>query len=269
MPLATRVPGSGDAHHDGGHGRHGQRDQTEQDRAADDDGQRRVGARRGQDRRACAAQSEPGSNADAPRPCTARAAIRTPRDGAAAHAAEPTANVVSPSTNTLLAPTRSAVDPAVSMIEARASVKASMTHCRPTSEPQTSRWMTGSATFTIVTSSRITKKPRQTEVRASAAPLVVASGWSRFPGSSGSSEWARPSGRSPFRSCCVAECRASPWVPPSGRLAGPIQVPAHASFTRRRSKPARSVRTCLGGVAKKMQWPQQPVALAQITPKSV
>ena len=42
--------------------------------------------------------------------------------GAAAQAAEPTANTVSPSTNTFLAPIRSAVDPAVSMIEARAKV---------------------------------------------------------------------------------------------------------------------------------------------------
>ena len=66
--------------------------------------------------------SEQGSSADAPRPWTARAAIRTPSAGAAAQAAEPAANALSPSTNTFLAPMRSAVDPAVSMIEARARV---------------------------------------------------------------------------------------------------------------------------------------------------
>ena len=71
--------------------------------------------------------------------------------------------------NTFLAPTRSAVDPAVSMIAARASVYASTTHCSPASEPPISRWMAGSATFTIVTSSWITKKPRQTEMSAAAA----------------------------------------------------------------------------------------------------
>jgi hypothetical protein len=69
---------------------------------------------------------------------------------------------------TLRAPTRSAVAPAVSMIEASASVYASTTHCSPASEPPSSRWMAGSATFTIVTSSWMTKKPRQTESNAAA-----------------------------------------------------------------------------------------------------
>ena len=82
------------------------------------------------------------------------------------------------------APTRSAVDPAVSMIAARASVYASTTHCSPASEPPISLWMAGNATFTIVTSSWITKKPRQTEMSAAAArprpsreaPVTVGSG---------------------------------------------------------------------------------------------
>ncbi len=112
--------------------------------------------------------SEQGSSADAPRPWTARAAISTLSAGAAAQAAEPTANVARPSTNTFLAPMRSAAEPAVSMIEARARVYASMTHCSPASEPPISRWMAGSATLTIVTSSWITKKPRQTEISAAA-----------------------------------------------------------------------------------------------------
>ena len=51
--------------------------------------------------------------ADAPRPWTARAAIRTPSAGAAAQAAEPAAKAARPTVNTFLAPTRSAVDPAV------------------------------------------------------------------------------------------------------------------------------------------------------------
>jgi len=52
-----------------------------------------------------------------------------------------------------------------------------MTHCNPASEPPTSRWMAGSATLTIVTSSWTTKKPRHTESSAIALFLVV------FPGS--------------------------------------------------------------------------------------
>src|SRR5579862_3492974 len=78
-----------------------------------------------------------------------------------------------------------------------------MTHCSPASEPPISRWMAGNATLTIVTSSWITKKPRQTEIRA--APL-------RCPGASG-----RASG-----SCCTArsilvclpadvQTRVEPW----------------------------------------------------------
>jgi len=59
--------------------------------------------------------------------------------GAAAQAADPTANVVRPSTKILRAPIRSAAAPAVSMIEARARVYASMTHCSPASEPPISR----------------------------------------------------------------------------------------------------------------------------------
>jgi hypothetical protein len=94
--------------------------------------------------------SEHGSSADAPRPWTARAAISTLSCGAAAQAAEPTANTARPTVNTRRAPTRSAVEPAVSMIEARASVYASTTHCSPASEPPISRWMADSATFTIV-----------------------------------------------------------------------------------------------------------------------
>ena len=66
--------------------------------------------------------SEHGSSAEAPRPWSARAAISTPSDGAAAQAADPTANVASPMVNTLRAPTRSAAEPAVSMIEASARV---------------------------------------------------------------------------------------------------------------------------------------------------
>ena len=128
--------------------------------------------------------SEQGSMADAPRPWTARAATRTPSAGAAAQAAEPRAKAASPRVKTFLAPTRSAVDPAVSMIEARASVYASTTHCSPASEPPISRWMAGNATFTIVTSSWITKKPRQTEMSAAAGrprpsrgePVTVGSG---------------------------------------------------------------------------------------------
>ena len=59
-----------------------------------------------------------------------------------------------------------------------------MTHCNPASEPPISRWMAGSATLTIVTSSWMTKKPRHTESNAIALFLVVFSGsvswvWSR------------------------------------------------------------------------------------------
>ena len=112
--------------------------------------------------------SEHGSSALAPRPWTARAAISTPGEGAAAQAAEPAANTVRPAVNTFLAPARSAAAPAVSMIEASARVYASMTHCSPASEPPSWCWMAGRATFTMVTSSWMTKKPRQTESSAAA-----------------------------------------------------------------------------------------------------
>ena len=52
-----------------------------------------------------------------------------------------------------------------------------MTHCNPASEPPISRWMAGSATFTIVTSSWMTKKPRHTESSAILLFLVVSVGW--------------------------------------------------------------------------------------------
>ena len=48
-----------------------------------------------------------------------------------------------------------------------------MIHCSPASEPPISRWMTGSATLTIVTSSWTTKKPRHTEISAAAAARRV------------------------------------------------------------------------------------------------
>ena len=66
--------------------------------------------------------SEHGSSVDAPRPCIARAAISPPRSGAAAQAAEPTANAASPARNTRLAPNRSAIEPAVSITAASTSV---------------------------------------------------------------------------------------------------------------------------------------------------
>jgi hypothetical protein len=117
--------------------------------------------------------------ADAPRPWTARAATSTPSAGAAAQAAEPMAKAASPRVKILRAPMRSAVDPAVSMIEARASVYASTTHCSPASEPPISPWMAGNATFTIVTSSWMTKKPRQTDMRDDhvASASVAPAGW--------------------------------------------------------------------------------------------
>jgi hypothetical protein len=74
--------------------------------------------------------SEQGSMADAPRPWTARAATRTPSAGAAAQAAEPTANAASPKVKILRAPIRSAVEPAVSMIEARAVPHPAAEPCR-------------------------------------------------------------------------------------------------------------------------------------------
>ena len=76
----------------------------------------------GSGKRCTISAREQGSSADAPRPCTARAAIRTGRSGAAAHAADPAANPASPIRNTRRAPPRSAIDPAVSMTEARARV---------------------------------------------------------------------------------------------------------------------------------------------------
>jgi len=164
--------------------------------------------------------SEQGSMADAPRPWTARAAMRTPSAGAAAQAAEPRAKATSPRVKTFRAPTRSAVEPAVSMIAARASVYASTTHCSPASEPPISRWMAGSATFTIVTSSWITKKPRQTEMSAAAAR----------PRAGGSALTRVPAGRLLDRSRRSLSILSSLYPGPSKRsrrikLLGPVRLP--------------------------------------------
>ena len=61
-------------------------------------------------------------------------------------------NVASPAWNVLRRPSRSAVEPDRTRRLASTSVYASTTHCSPDTEACSSRWIDGSATFTIVLS---------------------------------------------------------------------------------------------------------------------
>ena len=100
--------------------------------------------------------------AAAPSPCTPRAAISRPTLGARPQASEEAAKTTSPITYTRRRPNLSATDPAVSTSAARTRAYRSITHCRSGKVVCSSRAMSGSATFTIVTSTSSMKVPAQT-----------------------------------------------------------------------------------------------------------
>ena len=101
--------------------------------------------------------SEDGTSAAAPAPCTNRAAISTPIDGASPQAAEASANSAVPPANTGRPPRRSASAPPVSSSPANDSVYASTVHCSPATPPCRSCPIDGSATLTTI-ASRMTRK---------------------------------------------------------------------------------------------------------------
>jgi hypothetical protein len=74
--------------------------------------------------------------------------------GARPQSSEATANSTIPKANTRRRPRRSASEPAVSTTAASVSAYASTTHCRSVNEDSRSRWISGSAVFTTVMSSR-------------------------------------------------------------------------------------------------------------------
>ena len=92
-----------------------------------------------------------------PIPCSARARIRNSGSLAAPQRADAAVKITIPVTKTRLRPKRSATDPAVSVQVASASAYASTTHCRSENDAFSDLSIAGSATFTIVMSSRSMK----------------------------------------------------------------------------------------------------------------
>ena len=101
-----------------------------------------------------------------PTPCAARAAMRNPAVFAIPQRNEVTVKKPRPTTNTRLRPSRSASEPAVSMKVASVSAYASMIHCNCEKLASRSLSTSGSATFTIVMSSRSMKIAVQTAINA-------------------------------------------------------------------------------------------------------
>jgi hypothetical protein len=101
----------------------------------------------------------------APIPCPARDRIRERGSAASAQDKEPTVKMVMPAAKRRLRPKRSPRDPAVSKRAASVRAYASITHWRSESDAPSDCAMSGSATFTMVTSSSSMKTPVQTAVR--------------------------------------------------------------------------------------------------------
>ena len=97
--------------------------------------------------------SAAGDSNAPPSPWTARAAIRNSGEFAKPATSEVTPNKSRPATNTRRGPSRSAIRPPSSRKPPNSRVYALITHCRESAEKFRSAWMSGSATFTIVTSS--------------------------------------------------------------------------------------------------------------------
>ena len=108
--------------------------------------------------------SETANMIPPPTPCTARAAMSTPASVAIPQPNEAAVNRTRPIVNTRRRPKMSASDPAASTVVASVSAYASTTHCSCAKLASSSRWMSGSATFTTVMSSSSMKIAVQTAI---------------------------------------------------------------------------------------------------------
>ncbi len=106
----------------------------------------------------------PNSSAP-PTPCTARIRSRESGDQATAQPSEPRVKIAMPARKIRRRPIRSPSVAAVRSRPARARVYASITHCSSPRSAEKSRWMSLSATVTIVTSSSSMKVATQTIAR--------------------------------------------------------------------------------------------------------
>ena len=94
--------------------------------------------------------------------------MRNATEPATAHAALARTNSVSPMRKPVRAPVASANEPARTSSEANATVYPSTIHCAVDGAPPRSAPMAPSATFTIVASSVIIRKPAEIAASASA-----------------------------------------------------------------------------------------------------
>ena len=112
-----------------------------------------AGAHRWGGKAASSSPSAAGIMAAAAAPCTARAAISAPADGATAHQADATANAAVAVRYTRRRPSRSAARPNTTSSAANASAYALTTHdSAPSPARSKSPAMSGNAMLTIVTS---------------------------------------------------------------------------------------------------------------------
>ena len=119
-----------------------------------------------------------GLSIDPPSACSIRNATSQPRPGARLHSSEPSVNRPRPIWKTRRRPTRSAVEPDSIRKLATTSVYASTVHCSPETGAFRSRWIEGSATFTIVASrptmNRLRQQMASTSLRRRAAEFWLA-----------------------------------------------------------------------------------------------
>ena len=115
--------------------------------------------------------SEQGINQAAPMPCATRAAIRNATEFAPAHAALARTNTASPTRKPLRTPILSASEPARRSSDANATMYPSTTHCAIEGAPPRSAPIAPRATFTIVASSVIIRKPAEIAANASPRPF--------------------------------------------------------------------------------------------------
>src|SRR5665213_1677717 len=99
-------------------------------------------------------------------------------DWASPQSSDDAVNSASPAMKTRFRPKRSEIEPQVRMRTARLSAYASITHCRSVNEAPRCRWMVGSATCTIVTSTSSMKVPAQTAISVQRLRDALAGDWS-------------------------------------------------------------------------------------------
>ena len=111
-------------------------------------------------------ESAAGEMIAAPKPCTARAPIRTPSDHARPQKNEATVKITTPVRKTRRRPSRSAARPPRSRKPPNVIAYAVITHWRFDSEKWSDLPIEGSATLTIETSRTVMKKAAQTTASA-------------------------------------------------------------------------------------------------------